>query len=79
MSIEDDKILLIRLDERFRVLTEKLDELVEVIEKTRDEFRKEYVTQQEFKPVKRVVYVSVGAMITGLVGGVIALLLGLRG
>jgi hypothetical protein len=78
MSAEDDKRLLIRLDERFRILTEKLDEVVEAIDKTREEFRKDYVTQKEFDPVKRAVYAFAGILVTGLIGGLVMLLLGIK-
>lgn len=79
MSGQEDKFLLIRLDERVKALDEKLDDVAGKIEDVHKEFRTEYVTQKEFYPIKRAVYTFIGVMITGLITGFIYLLLGIKG
>jgi hypothetical protein len=76
VSAEEDKILLIRLDERVRVLNQKQDDILEKIDEMRNEFRSEYVTQKEFEPVRRAVYAAIGLVATAIIGAAIAVVFG---
>lgn len=75
----EDKYLLIRLDERVKSLDGKLDDVAGKVGDIHKEFRKDYVTQKEFYPIKRAVYTFIGVMLTAVVTGFVYLLLGLKG
>jgi len=48
---------------------------IDYIKKAIDDIRKNYVTQQEFKPVRLIVYGFAAIVLTAVVGAVIALVL----
>ncbi len=45
------------------------------VSEMKDKMEKDYVTQDEFKPVKNIVYGLVGLILTSVVGALIALVL----
>jgi len=57
---DEDDDLLVRIDERVKVILEKLDD---------------YVTKEEFRPVQRIVYGLVGGALLTMLGAVIALVI----
>lgn len=65
---EDDNKLLIRIDERTQNLMKNVGELSELI-------TGEYVTKQEFGPVKSIVFGMVGFVLIGCLGALTALVL----
>lgn len=65
---EKDHELLIRLDERTAQIQRQLDALI----KSTDI---DFVTKAEFQPIQRAVYAAIGFILTGVIGGLITLLL----
>ena len=63
---QSNAILLARIDER-TIATDRVVQEIKVLVTTN------YVTQQEFKPVRALVYGAVGLMLTGIIGAIIAL------
>ena len=59
---------LARIDERTLLLLNK-------IEKVENTLQTYYVTQQEFAPIKSIVYGMVGVILLAVVGGLVALLI----
>ena len=60
--------------ETFRVLTviqESQKHIVKDLEDIKEALKKDYVTQQEFAPVKRVVYGAVGVILLGALGAIL--------
>lgn len=67
-SPEYDHELLIRLDERTSQIQKQLDALI----KSTDI---DFVTKTEFQPIQRAVYAAIGFILTGVIGGLLTLLL----
>ena len=63
-----DSNLLARIDERTRILIEKV-QLIET------KLENHYVSQEEFRPVKSVVYGMVGVILLGVVGSLLYLVI----
>lgn len=66
------------LEERTKNIDEKVDSLTETVEKNFMELKKDmksYVRQEEFTPVKTVVYALVGMILTAVVTSIIALVI----
>ena len=61
------------------VTVAKIDErtkgLVSTVDKIEDNLSKKYVTQDEFKPVKALMYGLVGVILTSVMGSIILLVL----
>ena len=70
-----DSGLLHRIDERTTLLIGKFGEMKEEIQDIRDHMNKKYVSQDEFIPVKNVVYGMVGTLLLSVFGAVIALVI----
>lgn len=66
VASQGNAVLLARIDER----TKNTDNTVHRIEEM---VTKNYVTQQEFKPVKALVFGAVGIMLATIIGAIIAL------
>lgn len=64
----EDHELLIRLDERLQQINMKLDRYIEASSK-------DYVSKNEFIPVQRAVYAAIGFIVTGVMGGVLTILI----
>jgi len=56
-------------------IEERLDNLAEKVDHINDKLDKKYVTHEEFKPIKLVVYGLVGAILTSFAGAMIALII----
>lgn len=70
--MEDDRTLLVRLDERTAAMAaaiRRLEQQNEVLDKKFSE----YVTQHEMKPIRSVVYGFIALVLTGFVSAVAAL------
>ena len=67
-----DHDLLVRIDERTRSFHENVDKRITGIEYIID---KKLVTRNEFKPVKLIVYSAVSILGTGLLVGILGLLI----
>lgn len=66
--MEGNQELLARVDERTQTLQQDLIALKLKLEKN-------YVNQQEFFPVKRLVYGAIALILTGVFGGLLALVI----
>ncbi len=51
------------------------DERITQLFKAQQHFKEGYITKQEFEPVKRVVYTTIGLIITVILGAVLHLIL----
>lgn len=80
-NLEDSKELLIRIDERMATLMEEIRRIKDAFvpkgefEAFRDEILATMVTQAEFAPIQKTLYLIGTLVITGIVGGVLALIL----
>ena len=78
---EDETGLLYRIDERTRSLQITVQEIRNSMATSyvkREEFmpvQRDFVSQHEFSPVRRIVYGLVGLMLTGICAGLLALVL----
>lgn len=61
---------------RMQELMARLDERTTAIQQELKELRGSVVTQQEFKPVRMVVYGLIGIILTSVMGGILAIVLG---
>ncbi len=65
---QGNAVLLARIDERTQNTERGVQEIRVMVEKN-------YVTQQEFKPIKSFVYGVVALMVAAIIGGLIALVI----
>lgn len=61
------------MEEKLTVLLARIDERTKNTQETLKEMRQLYVTQAEFQPVKRIVFVACGIVLTSVVGALVAL------
>jgi hypothetical protein len=64
MPENNDKALLVRLDERSAYMTNQMVDLKNKIEILEAKFEKNFVSKEEFVPVQRVIYAAVGLIIS---------------
>lgn len=72
---ENDRDMLIRMDERLKDIDAKLEELrdthIRNIDELKDDLKGHYVNKGEFSPVQKAVYAAIGFLLTGAVGAII--------
>lgn len=68
MDSDSSKEIIIRLDERTKAIQEDINQIKKDLEKN-------YVTMNEFKPVRMIVYGLAGAILIGFFSAVLALIL----
>lgn len=68
MNQESLEIKLARIDERTR-------QTQNVIKEIKEKLDKNYVTQDEFRPVRSIVYGLVGLILTAFAGGIVAMVM----
>lgn len=57
------------------VILNKLENLNDKVDTISDKIEKNYVTQDQFEPVKKIVYGLVGIILFGVVGAILALVI----
>jgi len=57
------------------VIQEKIHNIFEIVQGIKKDLEKKYVTRQEFDPVKKIVYGLVGAILLGVTGTILAMVL----
>jgi len=65
-SGKDESVLLHRIDERMSLLVEKLAEIGKDMDKMQRQLAQDFVSREEFAPVKSIVYGIVTAMFIGV-------------
>lgn len=65
--------LITRVDERTAAIKEKVDSLKQKIESLESELSSTYVTQDQFAPVKSIVYGLVGIILTAVTTAIVYL------
>ncbi len=56
-------------------ISESVKYLVKGVDEIKDKLEKEYITQDQFEPVKKIVYGLVGTILLGVIGAIMALVL----
>lgn len=69
MTTDEFKILVLRMDERTQSMQKELKDLKEFLESAKSDF----VTKDEFSPVKAVVFGTVSLILTSVLSGLIYL------
>ncbi|HAV42622.1 TPA: hypothetical protein DCX15_01205 [bacterium] len=57
------------------VIQEKIHNIFEIVQGIKKDLEKKYITRQEFDPVKKIVYGLVGAILLGVTGTILAMVL----
>lgn len=69
MTTDEFKILVLRMDERTQSMQKELKDLKDLLEAAKSDF----VTKEEFSPVKAVVFGTVSLILTSVISGLIYL------
>lgn len=72
---KDDSVLLHRIDERTTLLVEKFSELKKEMDRMQTKHSQDFVSREEFAPVKNIVYGIITAMMIGVMTAIGALVL----
>ena len=75
MSDDSVDVKLARIDERLRTVQESVEEIQNQFRESGRLNTATFVTQQEFRPVKQIVYGLVGTLLTGVVIAVLAMVM----
>ena len=59
----------------FEVLDTKISSIQDDVKEIKEKLERDYVTRQEFEPIKKVVYGMVAIVLTSVVGALVALIL----
>lgn len=67
-NFQDDQVSLGKINTKLDYITRDLDEI-------KEDLRQDYVRQEQFSPVKTIVYYMVGIILTAVLGALVALVI----